>query len=101
MNQELTRSKFVSILKDGVSRTETFMAYLTEYHGAPTRTEYMLTADIARAFLDKYYEVSVEFLNRELVSSALTKRPDWNPRSHLAQSEPMSLSPKADSCPAP
>ncbi len=76
---EISEAKFLEILWDGVKRTTDFMAELTEYHGGPIKTEYILTADIARAFLSKGHEVRVEKINRRLVNG-LTKRKGWKPK---------------------
>lgn len=81
MNQ-ISESEFIEILQDGTRRTTDFMAHLTEYHGGPIKTEYILTADIARAFLAKGHEVRVEKINRHLVN-VLTKRKGWKPRRKL------------------
>ncbi len=78
MNQ-ISESDFLEVLQDGTKRTTDFMAHLTEYHGGPIKTEYILTADIARAFLVKGHEVRVEKINRHLVNG-LTKRKGWKPR---------------------
>lgn len=44
------------------------MACLTEYHGGSANTEYLLTADIARAMLSKRLEVKVECLRQDFLS---------------------------------
>jgi hypothetical protein len=54
----------INALRAGSARTRDFIAQLTDYHGGPTETEYLLTSDLAREFLDRHYEVSVEGLNR-------------------------------------
>jgi hypothetical protein len=43
------------------------MAKLTEYRGGPIETEYILTADLARAFLTCDCEIKIEYLNRSLL----------------------------------
>lgn len=68
-------TKFIDILKDGINRTSYHMNLLTNFHGGPTETEYILTVAIARAFLEKKYEAHVEFPNRRLVNN-MTKRRD-------------------------
>lgn len=65
MSHPISRADFIEMLKDGVKRTSDFMAALTEYHGGPTKTEYLLTSNIARAILDKCHEVKVECLRRD------------------------------------
>lgn len=79
---EISEAKFICILKRGARCTADFMAQLTDYHGGPTKTEYILTVDIARAFQKDKYEVQVEFLNRKIVNG-LTKRKDWTERKKL------------------
>ena len=76
---EISEAKFLTILHDGVKRTTDFMAQLTEYHGGPIKTEYILTADIARVFLSDGHEVRVEKINRQLVNG-FTKRKGWKPK---------------------
>lgn len=82
MRRSIQETEFVDILKDGVGRTALYMGQLTEYRGGPTTTEYILTTDIARAFLDKHYEVGVEFLNRKFLN-AMTRRRNWNSREKI------------------
>lgn len=76
MSHCISRNDFIDVLKDGVKRTTDFLANLTEYHGGPANTEYLLTSDIARAMLSKYPNVSVkvecmrqDFLNMFTISS--------------------------------
>jgi len=64
----MTEDQLLEGLRDGVNLTRDFMAELTDYHGGPAETEYLLTSDIARAFLAKRYPVSVELLNRKCCS---------------------------------
>lgn len=80
--QAIAASDFIDILKEGVQRTSNFMALLTDFHGGPTKTEYILTSDIARAFLDKNQEVRVEYLNRGLVN-VMTKRKSCSTRAQF------------------
>ncbi|MDW9689372.1 hypothetical protein GOB50_30925 [Sinorhizobium meliloti] len=82
MKHQIPEAEFIDILKAGIDRTVSYMAKLTEYHGGPTETEYILTADIARTFLEKNFEVRVECLNRQLVN-ALSTRKGWMPREPL------------------
>lgn len=79
---EISKAEFLDSLQDGVRRTAAFIARLTEYHGGPVKTEYLLTADIARALLDRGYEVRVEKLNRELLNP-LTARKGWVPKKNI------------------
>ncbi len=82
MQGQIDQAQFIEILKDGIDRTVSYMAQLTEYHGGPIETEYVLTADIARAFLDRGFEVRVECLNRQLVNG-FSMRKGWKPRSEI------------------
>lgn len=54
------------------------MARVTEYHGKPVTTEYLLTADCAREFMENDYEVRVEAIYHRL-ATALTGDTDWYP----------------------
>lgn len=65
---EITEENFVETLRRGVTRTSSFMAQLTDFHGGPTKTEYLLTSDIARAFLENHEEVRLEHQNRFLIN---------------------------------
>ena len=82
MNKPISQADFIEMLKAGVDRTVDFMAARTDYHGGPTTTEYILTADIARALLEKGLEVEVECHNRRLVNG-LTRRKMWKPRMRI------------------
>lgn len=62
-------------LKKGVARTSNLIARATEYHGGPTTTEYLLTADIAREFIEANYETHVEFLIRKFVNGITALHP--------------------------
>jgi hypothetical protein len=64
----LSEENFIKILKLGIARTSSFMAQLTDFHGGPTKTEYVLTSDIARAFLETHQEVRLEYQNRFLIN---------------------------------
>lgn len=67
-------SELIDGLRSGVRRTREFMDMLTEYHGGPAETEYLLTSDIAREFLQKGHEVRVEALNRHFCSTLASKQ---------------------------
>jgi len=82
MQGEIAESDFVEILTAAARSTTNFMARLTDYHGGPIQTEYILTADVARAFLEKDHEVKVEYLNRRLVNG-ITQREGWVPKRAL------------------
>lgn len=66
---EIKEDTFLEALKAGVGRTTNLIGHLTEYHGGPVRTEYMMTADLAREFIERGYEVKVECKNRELLNA--------------------------------
>lgn len=74
MQGPIDEARFIELLSKGVGRTADFMAMLTNYHGGPTETEYILTADIARAFAEEDYEVGVEVKNRSLLNGATQRR---------------------------
>lgn len=82
MQGSIQQIVFTKILKEGVDQTVKFMGLLTEFHGAPTKTEYILTIDIARAFLARNFEVEVECLNRRFINR-MTQRRNWKPRYDL------------------
>lgn len=73
MQGPIEEVRFIELLSDGVRRTSHLMAMLTNYHGGPTATEYILTADLAREFAEAGYDVGVEVKNRTLLN-ALTQR---------------------------
>lgn len=60
----IDENSFIECIKTGCDATSDFMHRVTNYHGGPTATEYILTADIARAFLEKNDAVQVEYLNK-------------------------------------
>lgn len=74
--------QFLGVLTKGVNRTKDFIAKLTDYRGGSVKTEYILTTDIAREFVDLDYEVKVECLNRTLVNG-FTKKKSVVPRKLL------------------
>ena len=71
----IAEEKLLEALKNGVGRTRSLMADLTEYHGGPVETEYLLTSDLAREFLERGYLVSVEGLNRNFCSALSSDHP--------------------------
>lgn len=89
----IAETLFVDILKDGVNRTSNYMASLTDFHGGPITTEYILTSDIARAFLDKGKDVDVEYQNRRLVNNMTVRKGDssrkeiWGMRTDVVVTE--------------
>jgi hypothetical protein len=48
MRDEMTESDLLSLLCSGVKRSSDLIAQITDYHGGPVTTEYILTSDIAR-----------------------------------------------------
>jgi hypothetical protein len=50
------------------------IALITDYHGGPVTTEYMLTSDIARELIHQNHEVHVEYLNRRMVNGMTMRR---------------------------
>jgi hypothetical protein len=65
----ISETDFIDALKCGVQRTRDLIGRLTDYHGGAVKTEYLITADIAREFVERGYEVSVECLNRHMVNA--------------------------------
>ena len=50
-------------------------AHAIDYHPGPTTTEYLLTADIARKFIEVHFATRVEFLNRKVVNALTERKP--------------------------
>ena len=75
MSWAIAEATLIEHLKAGVNRTRNLIARATEYHGGPTTTEYLLTADLAREFIEADFEIRVEFLNRRLVNGMTARRP--------------------------
>lgn len=73
MSSRITERSFIEHLKRGVKRTYDLMAQVTDYHGKPVTTEYILTSDLAREFMEAGYEVRVEPVYRKLLT-AITVR---------------------------
>lgn len=65
----ISETDFVDALKFGVQRTRNLIGRLTDYHGGAVKTEYLITADIAREFIERGYETRVECLNRHMVNA--------------------------------
>lgn len=65
----ISEADLIEGLKAGVLRTRRFMAQVTDFHGGPAETEYLITTDIARAFLDRHQQVRVEALNRDFCNA--------------------------------
>jgi hypothetical protein len=69
MNFPILEDKLISLLKSGVKRTTDLIAGATDFHGGPLRIEYMLTADLAREFMEHNVPVTVECLYRDLLNT--------------------------------
>ncbi|WP_457811889.1 hypothetical protein [Sinorhizobium meliloti] len=78
-SQALTDQQLLDALRAGVARSRNLMALITDFHGGPLTTEYILTADIARELIDRHCETAVEFANRKLING-LTARKGVNAR---------------------
>lgn len=74
----ITNDELCDLLKAGVARTKALMDKITEYHGGPVETEYLLTGDLLRALTEADYSVKVEYLNR-YVMNGLTALPTTTP----------------------
>jgi hypothetical protein len=79
---DINENAFLEALKHGVARTTNLIAKATDYHGGPVMTEYLLTADIAREFIERDYPVTVECHNRMFVN-AMTGLKAAQPRKLL------------------
>lgn len=75
MPDRISEEDLIGRLKRGVARTANLIAHATDYHGGPTTTEYLLTADIAREFIEADYDTHVEFLIRDFVSTLTALQP--------------------------
>lgn len=82
MIREMQEDELLDALANGVRRTSDLISQATEYHGGAVRTEYLLTTDIAREFIEGGFEVRVECLNRSLVN-ALTRTNGTTPSKLL------------------
>jgi len=80
--RDIDENDFLEALKHGVARTTNLIAEATDYHGGPVMTEYLLTADIAREFIERNYPVAVEYHNRMFVN-AMTGLKTSQPRKLL------------------
>lgn len=59
-------------VKQGVSETVNFIGELTEYHGEPVKTEYIITVNIARSLLQRFLGlVAIEYLINQIKGHAL------------------------------
>lgn len=71
---KLTHQKLLSGLRNGVQRSSDVIARITDYHGGPITTEYLLTSDIARQLIEQNYEIEVEYLYRNIVNGMTSKK---------------------------
>jgi hypothetical protein len=69
MNFPILEDRLLALLKSGVKRTTDLIAGATDFHGGPLRIEYMLTADLAREFMEHNVPVTVEGLYRDLLNT--------------------------------
>jgi hypothetical protein len=65
----IDENAFLEALTRCVARTTNLIAKATDSHGGPVMTEYLLTADIAREFIEPGYPVTVECPNRTFVNA--------------------------------
>ncbi len=72
---DLSEDELLDVLKAGTERTRNWMAQRTDYHGGPTTTEYILTADLARALVERHLEVKVECPNKRLLNAWVARKP--------------------------
>ena len=66
--------ELLAALKRGVERSNDIIDKVTEYHGGPLTTEYILTSDIARELIEQGFLVNVECLNRRAVNALVSKK---------------------------
>lgn len=71
-----SEAEFIDALRKGVERTINLMAVVTDFHGGGVRTEYLLTADLAREFVERGLgvAVAVECLNRRIANAMVVKQ---------------------------
>ncbi|UPT87858.1 hypothetical protein HAP41_0000001460 [Bradyrhizobium barranii subsp. apii] len=74
MQDEFAEADLLSLLKNGVKRSIDLIAHITDYHGGPVTTEYMLTSDLARELIEQNYQVEVEYLNRNFANGLTMRR---------------------------
>lgn len=72
---KMNEDQLLEGLRAGVRRTGAFVAALTDYHGGPTETEYLLTYDVARAFLEAGRQVGVERQSQTIYNLLTTSLP--------------------------
>ncbi|MBZ0286324.1 MAG: hypothetical protein K8I30_01820 [Anaerolineae bacterium] len=74
MPNEITDQVLVALLRQGALRSSDLIAQITDYHGGPVTTEYMITSDIARELIERNYEVEVEYQNRKMINGITMRR---------------------------
>lgn len=74
MPNEIKDQALLALLRRGAMRSSDLIAKITDYHGGPVTTEYMITSDIARELIEQNYEVEVEYLNRKMVNGTTMRR---------------------------
>jgi hypothetical protein len=71
----LDEKTLIERIEAGIARTQGLIAVLTDYEGGPVSTEYLLTADIAREFVEAGYETGVEVMNRSVCNALVSPAP--------------------------
>jgi hypothetical protein len=81
---EIPKDKLLAALTSGVNDTLFLMTRISEFEGSLVKTEYMLTADLARALARdmQVHDVKVEYLNRRFLD-AMTMLAGSNPHKAL------------------
>jgi hypothetical protein len=74
MQIEIKDEVLLGLLRQGIMRSSDLIAKITDYHGGPVTTEYMITSDIARVLIKQDYEVEVEYLNRKMVNGMTMRK---------------------------
>lgn len=69
----MQEKELLAVLRNGVKQSSDLITRITEYHGGPVTTEYMLTSDIARGLIEQNYETEVEYLNRKIVNEMVRR----------------------------
>jgi hypothetical protein len=71
---EIKDEVLFGLLLQGVMHSSDLIAKITDYHGGPVTTEYMITSDVARVLIKHDYEVEVEYLNRKMVNGMTMRK---------------------------
>lgn len=74
-SNQISKANPLKSLCKGIQRAYSVIAQVTDYHGGPITTEYMLTSDIGRELIEQNYDVRIEYANRRMVNS-MTRRAD-------------------------